>query len=231
MTVNHLSICLCQYFHKHLTEEDVGSSTLWAGIRIPNWTARQVWWPTPCIPALGRQRQVKLCEFKASLFYTVSSRTPGIHRETLSWKTKKGKETASWAEHRPWVFLSPERTRRFQLLQGFATRPSPLIEPVLKLRQSNPFFLKLPGSAYFDLTRLSASGHRLEPQKHHEADSGGHRHHHCSQLSFGFQCVRILVDFYVFNNCISWVGAQESAEERPPGNPKILYDLIVSSFI
>jgi hypothetical protein len=27
------------------------------------------------IPALGRQRQVDLCEFKASLAYTLSSRT------------------------------------------------------------------------------------------------------------------------------------------------------------
>jgi hypothetical protein len=27
------------------------------------------WWRRPLIPALGRQRQVKLCEFKASLVY------------------------------------------------------------------------------------------------------------------------------------------------------------------
>ena len=27
------------------------------------------WWPMPLIPALGRQRQVDLCEFKASLIY------------------------------------------------------------------------------------------------------------------------------------------------------------------
>ena len=28
------------------------------------------WWHMPLIPALGRQRQVDLCEFKASLVYT-----------------------------------------------------------------------------------------------------------------------------------------------------------------
>ena len=29
----------------------------------------QVWWCTPLIPALGRQKQVDLCEFKARLVY------------------------------------------------------------------------------------------------------------------------------------------------------------------
>ena len=38
----------------------------------------------PLIQALRRQRQVDLCESKASLVYRVSSRT---ERETLSWKT------------------------------------------------------------------------------------------------------------------------------------------------
>ena len=43
-----------------------------------------VWWHTPLVPAFGRQRQVDLCEFKASLVYRVSSRTSRIHRETQS---------------------------------------------------------------------------------------------------------------------------------------------------
>lgn len=30
------------------------------------------WWRTPLIPALGSQRQVDLCEFKASLVYIES---------------------------------------------------------------------------------------------------------------------------------------------------------------
>ena len=43
----------------------------------------------PFIPALGRQRQVDLCEFNTSLVYSVSSRTAKLlHRETLSLKTK-----------------------------------------------------------------------------------------------------------------------------------------------
>ena len=35
----------------------------------------QVEWHSPLIPALWRLRQVYLCEFEASLVYTVSSRT------------------------------------------------------------------------------------------------------------------------------------------------------------
>ena len=35
----------------------------------------------PLIPALGRQRQEDLCEFEASLVYTVSSRTGSIATE------------------------------------------------------------------------------------------------------------------------------------------------------
>jgi hypothetical protein len=34
-------------------------------------------WRTPLTPALGRQRQVDLCEFEATLVYRVSSRTAG----------------------------------------------------------------------------------------------------------------------------------------------------------
>ena len=34
----------------------------------------QVWLGMPLIPALGRQKQVVLCEIKVSLVYTVSSR-------------------------------------------------------------------------------------------------------------------------------------------------------------
>jgi hypothetical protein len=34
-------------------------------------------------PALGRQRQAELCEFEASLVYTVSSRTPKAAQRNL----------------------------------------------------------------------------------------------------------------------------------------------------
>ena len=40
----------------------------------------------PLIPALWRQRQVDLCEFKASPVSRMSSRTVRLHRETLSLK-------------------------------------------------------------------------------------------------------------------------------------------------
>ena len=33
------------------------------------------WWCMPLIPALGREKQVDLCEFEASLVYRTSSRT------------------------------------------------------------------------------------------------------------------------------------------------------------
>ena len=38
--------------------------------------------------ALGRQRQVDLCEFEASLVYRVSSRTAGVYRKPLPSKGK-----------------------------------------------------------------------------------------------------------------------------------------------
>jgi hypothetical protein len=50
----------------------------------------QVWWLTPLILALGKQRQVDLCEFKASVIYRVSSRTArDKQRNPISKKKKK----------------------------------------------------------------------------------------------------------------------------------------------
>jgi len=37
----------------------------------------------PLFPALGRQRQADLCEFKASLVYRVSSRIAGATQRSL----------------------------------------------------------------------------------------------------------------------------------------------------
>ena len=45
----------------------------------------------PLISALEKQRQVDLCEFKASLFYIVSSRTAGA-RDFVSERPKKQKQ-------------------------------------------------------------------------------------------------------------------------------------------
>jgi hypothetical protein len=47
------------------------------------------WWHTPLVPALWRQKQMDLCEFKASLVYRASSRHPRPHSEILSQKTNK----------------------------------------------------------------------------------------------------------------------------------------------
>ena len=44
----------------------------------------QVWWHTTLILALGRQRQVDLCEFLDSLVYRVRSRAAKENRELLS---------------------------------------------------------------------------------------------------------------------------------------------------
>jgi hypothetical protein len=59
----------------------------------------------PFIPALERQKQVDLCEFKASLFYIAS------FRETLSHKAKSEYQSSlNVPQHRPHFPL--EATRR-----------------------------------------------------------------------------------------------------------------------
>lgn len=43
-----------------------------------------MWWYTLLIPARGRQRQVDLFEFEASVIYRASSGQPGLHRDPVS---------------------------------------------------------------------------------------------------------------------------------------------------
>ena len=49
------------------------------------------WWRTPLILALGRQRQVDLCEFEASLVYRVSSSMVKAEYKKTVFKKKKEK--------------------------------------------------------------------------------------------------------------------------------------------
>jgi hypothetical protein len=49
--------------------------------------------------SLGRQRQMDFCKSEDSLVYIVSSRTAGLHRETLSQKTKKTKYVNNRTEY------------------------------------------------------------------------------------------------------------------------------------
>jgi hypothetical protein len=44
------------------------------------------------VPQLSGGRSRQISEFEASLVYKVSSRKPGLHRETLSRKKKKKKK-------------------------------------------------------------------------------------------------------------------------------------------
>ena len=46
----------------------------------------------PLIPALGRQRQVDICEFEASLVYKVSPRTARALQRNTVLNTKKKKK-------------------------------------------------------------------------------------------------------------------------------------------
>ena len=43
------------------------------------------WWHIPFIPALGRQRQPDLCEFKARMIYRVSSKTSRATKRNPVW--------------------------------------------------------------------------------------------------------------------------------------------------
>jgi hypothetical protein len=82
--------------------------------------ARQ-WWRTPLILALGRQRQTDLFEFKASLVYTVSSRTaraiPG--KPSLKKTKTKPNQTKPNQTKNPQGLEKEAKTARGGPRQGF----------------------------------------------------------------------------------------------------------------
>ena len=68
--LNTTLVCLFLLFLKH-TNQQKENMPLFKKKNLPRWL----------IPALGRQRQADFCEFEASLFYKVSSRTGSIATE------------------------------------------------------------------------------------------------------------------------------------------------------
>lgn len=60
-----------------------------------------IWWCTPLMPAFRRQRQVDHYQFQDSI---VSSKPPGLHRDTLSHKTSK--QASKQTQNKPNKFHS-----------------------------------------------------------------------------------------------------------------------------
>ena len=56
----------------------------------------------PLVPALRKQRQTNLCEFKASLCRMILG-WPGLHRETLYWKQQQNKNKGT-NKQREWAW-------------------------------------------------------------------------------------------------------------------------------
>lgn len=68
-----LEVSLGYTVHFRLARVRLSLKTTWA------------WWDTPLMAASGRQRQVELCEFEASLTYRVNSRTArATQRDSVS---------------------------------------------------------------------------------------------------------------------------------------------------
>lgn len=55
----------------------------------------RVWWCMPLIPEFGRQRQVDLWEFEASLVYILSFRPARLHNEMFSQNPKPSQTTGN----------------------------------------------------------------------------------------------------------------------------------------
>ena len=78
------------------------------------------WWHMPLLPALGRQRQADLCEFKASLVYRASAKSGSKAIEKACLKTNKnkqkchithGKGLSRPAQHRLWPRWIPSQIK------------------------------------------------------------------------------------------------------------------------
>ena len=83
-------VYICAYAHTHAHTRELTKA--WKGGPASHQDSELAgqWWCTPLIPALGKQRQVDLCEFEASLVYRASSRTArAIQRNPVSKKQNK----------------------------------------------------------------------------------------------------------------------------------------------
>jgi hypothetical protein len=89
--------------------------------------ARRLWY-TPLISAFGRQRQVDLCEFEASLVYKGSSRTVrATQRNPVSKGKQKQKQKKKCLEDRRAYFLHPLQPLAF--LVGLPARAQEQTQP------------------------------------------------------------------------------------------------------
>ena len=67
------------------------------------------WWYIPLIPALGRQRQLDLSEFKASLVHRVSSRTVKATQRNPILKNERERERKKERERTNLLSVQIER--------------------------------------------------------------------------------------------------------------------------
>ena len=84
------------------------------------------------IPTLGRQKQVDLCEFKASMVYTELEISQGLHSEAYTWASLQGINRLPKSQRK-------QNRTSFIALYGRHTERMPLCLNVLTSRDSSYF--------------------------------------------------------------------------------------------